>query len=115
MEKCGGTRSTILPLPSSPHCAPSTTRFISGVRFYSGPTANDEPRTPDHERDTPTPRMIVLDGSSLTIEQLLAIADRGERVALSDAARERVAASRAVVERRARGVEPAYGINTGFG
>jgi histidine ammonia-lyase len=36
--------------------------------------------------------MIVLDGSSLTIEQLLAIADRGERVALSDAARERVAA-----------------------
>ena len=59
--------------------------------------------------------MIVLDGSSLTIDQLLAIADRGERVALSDAARDRVSASRAVVERRARGVEPAYGINTGFG
>jgi len=59
--------------------------------------------------------MIVLDGASLTIEQLLAIADRGERVALSDAARDRVGASRAVVERRARGVEPAYGINTGFG
>ncbi len=59
--------------------------------------------------------MIALDGSSLTIDQLLAIADRGERVALSDAARDRVSASRAVVERRARGVEPAYGINTGFG
>jgi histidine ammonia-lyase len=59
--------------------------------------------------------MIVLDGSSLTIDQLLAIADRGERVALSDAARDRVNASRAVVERRARGLEPAYGINTGFG
>src|SRR3954447_1906959 len=59
--------------------------------------------------------MILLDGSSLTIEQLLAIADEGEVVALSDGARQRVRASREVVERRARGDEPAYGINTGFG
>ncbi len=59
--------------------------------------------------------MILLDGSSLTVEQLLAIADRGEPVALTDAARARVRASRAVVDRRARGDEPAYGINTGFG
>ena len=59
--------------------------------------------------------MIVLDGSSLTIEQLVAIADHGEQVALSAAARDRVRASRAVVDARARGDEPAYGINTGFG
>jgi histidine ammonia-lyase len=59
--------------------------------------------------------MVLLDGSSLTIEQLLAIADRAEHVALADAARDRVRASREVVERRARGEEPAYGINTGFG
>jgi len=59
--------------------------------------------------------VILLDGSSLTIEQLIAIADRGEPIALSDVARERVRASRAVVERRARSDEPAYGINTGFG
>src|SRR3954464_14354290 len=59
--------------------------------------------------------MVFLDGSSLTLEQLLAIADRGETVSLADAARERVRASRAVVDRRARGDEPAYGINTGFG
>jgi len=59
--------------------------------------------------------MVVLDGSSLSIDQLLAIADRGEPVALGDAAADRVRASRAVVDRRARGVEPAYGINTGFG
>src|SRR6476646_8918127 len=59
--------------------------------------------------------MIILDGSSLTLEQLIAIADRGEPVALSAAARERVGAARAVVERRARGDEPAYGINSGFG
>jgi histidine ammonia-lyase len=59
--------------------------------------------------------MILLDGSSLTLEQLLAIADRGEPVALADTARVRVLASRAVVDRRAQGDEPAYGINTGFG
>ncbi|MBI3493225.1 MAG: aromatic amino acid lyase, partial [Acidobacteria bacterium] len=59
--------------------------------------------------------MISLDGSSLTIEQLLAIADSGERVTLAPAARNRVRASRAVVDRRAQGDEPAYGINTGFG
>src|SRR3989449_7083943 len=59
--------------------------------------------------------MIELDGASLTIEQLLEIADRGEHVALSDAARARVRASRAVVDRVARGDQPAYGINTGFG
>jgi len=59
--------------------------------------------------------MILLDGSSLTLEQLAAIADRAEPVALAAHARERVSAARAVVERRARGDEPAYGINTGFG
>jgi histidine ammonia-lyase len=59
--------------------------------------------------------MIHLDGSSLTLDQLVAIADGDEPVALSDEARERVRASRAVVERRARSDEPAYGINTGFG
>jgi histidine ammonia-lyase len=59
--------------------------------------------------------MIVLDGSSLTIERLVAIADRGEPIALSAAARERVRAAREVVDRRARSDEPAYGINTGFG
>ena len=59
--------------------------------------------------------MITLDGSSLTLEHLLAIADDNEAVALSDSARECVRASRAVVERRAGGDEPAYGINTGFG
>src|SRR4029453_3014425 len=59
--------------------------------------------------------MIQLDGSSLTIEQLLRIADEREPVAVAPDARERVRASRAVVERRALSDEPAYGINTGFG
>src|SRR2546425_8179082 len=59
--------------------------------------------------------MILLDGSSLTIEQLLSIADAGEAVGLAPAAIARVQASRAVVDRKARGEEPVYGINTGFG
>src|SRR5579871_6171441 len=59
--------------------------------------------------------MIFLNGSSLTIDQLLAIADEYAPVGLTDGARAAVRASRAVVERRARGSEPAYGINTGFG
>jgi histidine ammonia-lyase len=68
-----------------------------------------------NQRRATSDLMIQLDGSSLTLEQLLAIADDGEAVALSPAARERVQAARLVVERRARGDEPAYGINTGFG
>jgi histidine ammonia-lyase len=59
--------------------------------------------------------MVLLDGTSLTIEQLLDIADRRERVELAESARARVHAAREVVDRRARGDEPAYGINTGFG
>jgi histidine ammonia-lyase len=59
--------------------------------------------------------MVLLDGSSLTLEHLLDIADRREAVGLTPEACARVRASREVVERRARGHEPAYGINTGFG
>ena len=59
--------------------------------------------------------MIFLDGRSLTIEQLVQIADAGEPVALAAEARRRVQASRDVVMRRAASDEPAYGINTGFG
>src|SRR5438034_7281496 len=45
----------------------------------------------------------------------MAIADSGESVAIAPEARDRVRASRAVVDRRAQSDEPAYGINTGFG
>ena len=59
--------------------------------------------------------MILLNGSSLTIEQLVAIARRGETVAVAPEAARRVRAARAVVERMAREDAPVYGINTGFG
>ncbi|RPJ76196.1 MAG: histidine ammonia-lyase [Acidobacteria bacterium] len=59
--------------------------------------------------------MIYLDGRSLTLEQLAAVADDGEPVAVADEALVRVAAARAVVDWMAEGDAPVYGINTGFG
>jgi histidine ammonia-lyase len=59
--------------------------------------------------------MIVLDGDHLTLDQLVAIADAGEEVTVSAAARARVAAARAVVEAAAEGDAAVYGVNTGFG
>ncbi len=59
--------------------------------------------------------MVVLDGDSLTLDDLVRVADGGEPVSLAPGARGRVAAARAVVEARAAGGVPVYGVNTGFG
>ncbi len=56
-----------------------------------------------------------LDGSALTIAQVAAVARRDATLALSPAARERMAGSRAVVDRLLDDGEPHYGVNTGFG
>ena len=59
--------------------------------------------------------MIKLDGETLTLEQLEAIADEDAPVALDARAAAAVDAARAVVNRQAAGDTPVYGINTGFG
>ncbi len=59
--------------------------------------------------------MIFLDGESLTLDNLVAIADGYEPIALAPRAAARVDAARAVVDRKASGTEAIYGINTGFG
>jgi histidine ammonia-lyase len=59
--------------------------------------------------------MILLNGSGLTLDSLLAIADGYQTVGLAPDAAARVDASRAVVDRQALGDAPIYGINTGFG
>jgi histidine ammonia-lyase len=59
--------------------------------------------------------MIHLDGHSLTLDDLVAIADDFAPVALTDAARARVEAARRVVDDFAAREAPTYGINTGFG
>ena len=59
--------------------------------------------------------MIELDGNSLTLDQLVAIAHEFAPVAIGGEARARVQAARTVVDEFADREEPAYGINTGFG
>jgi histidine ammonia-lyase len=59
--------------------------------------------------------MILLDGSSLSLSGLMAIAHEHARVGLTADARTRVRAARALVDAKATADEPAYGINTGFG
>ena len=59
--------------------------------------------------------MILLDGHSLTLDDLVAIAVDAAPVALTEEARGRVRAAREVVDEFARGDQPVYGINTGFG
>ncbi len=59
--------------------------------------------------------MILLDGARLTLSDLVAIADDREPVGLAPEARARVMAARAVVDAKAGGDAPVYGVNTGFG
>jgi histidine ammonia-lyase len=58
---------------------------------------------------------IVLDGSSLTIEQLVAIAREGEPVELDAGAKERIKACRQMLEAKLASREIMYGTNTGIG
>ena len=58
---------------------------------------------------------VLLDGSPLTIAQVAAVARGSVAVALAPAARDRLAASRANLERLLDDGQPHYGVNTGFG
>lgn len=58
---------------------------------------------------------IVMDGYSLTIEKLVAIARHGEKVELAPAALERIKKCRAMLEGKIQAHEIMYGINTGIG
>ncbi|MDQ1348609.1 MAG: histidine ammonia-lyase [Acidobacteriota bacterium] len=59
--------------------------------------------------------MIELTGAALSLEQFAEVVAGGARVVLSAAARERVAAARAVIERAVSSGSAVYGVNTGFG
>src|SRR5918993_5615751 len=59
--------------------------------------------------------MVLLDGQSLALEDVAAIADDDRPVGLARAARARVDAASAVVTRKVESDEAVYGINTGFG
>src|SRR4029077_7120973 len=60
--------------------------------------------------------MLLIDGSSLTLDVIGAVARGGQAdISLAHAARDRIDRARAVVDRKAAGSEAVYGINTGFG
>jgi histidine ammonia-lyase len=59
--------------------------------------------------------MILLDGDTLTLADVLDVADRAAAVGLAPHAAARVDAARVVVDRMAAGDDAVYGINTGFG
>ena len=59
--------------------------------------------------------MVVLDGSPLGIDDVLAVARQGAVVEVGDEARRRMAPSRAVVEQLDSSDAVAYGVTTGFG
>ncbi len=58
---------------------------------------------------------VTIDGRSLTIDDVIAVARRGAKVALSDEARTRMRASNAIVESIVARNEVVYGVTTGFG
>ena len=63
----------------------------------------------------PATAAVVLDGASLTLDDVFRVAVRGATVALGDGARGRMARTRAVVERIVESGEAVYGVTTGFG
>jgi histidine ammonia-lyase len=60
-------------------------------------------------------RDVVVDGSALTIDPVVAVARGQARVRLGDDVPEADGASRSVVVEALRGDAPVYGVNTGFG
>ena len=61
------------------------------------------------------PGPLLIDGRSLRLSELRAVAQGGAPVALAPAARERMTATRDIVERIAASGEAVYGVTTGFG
>lgn len=59
--------------------------------------------------------MVVLDGRSLTLEDVAAVVRQGKRVSLAPAARENLLRRRRGIEERLARGEILYGVNTGFG
>ncbi|DAC61172.1 MAG TPA: aromatic amino acid lyase, partial [Candidatus Thalassarchaeaceae archaeon] len=62
-----------------------------------------------------TNEMIVIDGESLTIEEIVSIKEFSTKVRLSDESMNSINESRKLVEKIVSSGEVVYGINTGFG
>ena len=59
--------------------------------------------------------MLIIDGASLSLDDIVTVANGNDPVALSSDARVRIDRARAVVEAKAASDDAVYGVNTGFG
>ncbi|MFI2366336.1 histidine ammonia-lyase [Promicromonospora sp. NPDC019610] len=88
-------------------------------------TGASAPRRPGHDQPQEQaphdrtghdlPRHVVLDGTPLTVEQVVAVARHGATVEIHEGALARMAQTRAVVDDLAHDAAPHYGVSTGFG
>lgn len=65
-------------------------------------------------KDVKSIKEVVLDGDTLTLEQLIAICRYGAKVSIAPAAVDKIKASRAIVDEIVEHERPVYGITTGF-
>ncbi|MFI8526546.1 histidine ammonia-lyase [Promicromonospora sukumoe] len=79
------------------------------------PTGAAAPEPPQDPQHSDLPRHVVLDGTPLTVEQVVAVARYGASVEIHESALARMAQSRAVIEDLAHDTVPHYGVSTGFG
>jgi len=59
--------------------------------------------------------MLIIDGASLSLDDIVTVANGNDPVALSSDARVRIDRARAVVDAKAASDDAVYGVNTGFG
>ena len=59
--------------------------------------------------------MVTIENGKLTIEEFIRVAREKETLTLSEATRQRILASRKMLEKAAAGTQAVYGVNTGFG
>lgn len=79
-------------------------------------TLHDPAPTPATRAAAPAlPRHVVLDGTPLTVDQVVAVARYGASVEIDETGLARMATSRAVIDDLAHDTVPHYGVSTGFG
>ena len=72
-------------------------------------------RIPSSQEPLPDAPVVVLDGKSLALEDVARVARFEAQVSVAGTVRDRMKRARVLVDELARGSEPHYGINTGFG
>src|SRR5690606_10619205 len=103
------------PIRAGPRAARAPAGFhgaMSTLHDSRNDSRNDSAPTPTAPA---APEPVVLDGTPLTVEQVVAVARHGATVEVHADALDRMARSRAVIEDLADDTVPHYGVSTGFG